>query len=76
MGYRTRSTSWGLTAWFEFYQGHLKRFDERLGRWKSFEDFLAFNIHVERLLLALGVVTWELPEGVWVEVLPGPERTS
>ena len=63
----------GLTAWFEFYRGHLERFDQRLGRWTTFEEFIAFNIHVERLLLAIGLLTWDVPEGVWVEVLPYPE---
>ena len=29
------------------------------GRWESFEEFLAFNRHVECLLLATGMILWE-----------------
>ena len=66
----------GLSGWFEFYGEHLRRFDQRLGRWSSFDELLAFNIHVERLLLAVGIVAWEGPEGVLVGGLPDPEPHS
>lgn len=64
----------GLTTWFNWYQRHLERFSKRLGQWASFDEFLAFNIHVERLLLAIGMFPWEGPEGLRVEVpckIPG-----
>ena len=63
----------GLSAWFQFYGDHLVRLDQRLGRWAAFDEFLALNVHVERLLFCVGVLTWEVPEGVWVRPLPHPE---
>jgi len=58
----------GLSAWFDVYYDDLARFHQRSGRWESFEEFLAFNIHVERLLMAVGMFAWEGPEGLRVEV--------
>lgn len=58
----------GLTAWFNWYQEHLEHFHHRLGRWESFEEFLDFNIHVERLLWAVGMFPWEGPEGLRIEI--------
>lgn len=58
----------GLTAWFNWYQEHLERFHRRLGRWESFDEFLDFNIHVERLLWAVGMFPWEGPEGLRIEI--------
>ena len=63
----------GLTAWFNWYQGHLERFHRRLGRWESFDEFLDFNIHVERLLWAVGMFPWEGPEGLRIEI---PQNTD
>ena len=60
----------GLTKWFNWYQGHLDRFHRRLGRWSSFGEFLAFNIHVERLLYLVGMFPWEGPEGLRIEIPP------
>ena len=59
-----------LTNWFDWYQDHHERFSRRMGHWESFDDFLAFNIHVERLLLAAGLFPWEASDGVRIEV-PG-----
>ena len=53
----------GLVSWFEVYEEHLESFYSRLGRWKSFDEFLAFNLHVERLLWSVSVFAWEDPEG-------------
>ena len=49
----------GLSRWFDVYQADLERFRRRLGRWESFEEFLAFNRHVERLLWGIGMIPWE-----------------
>ena len=59
-----------LTSWFEWYQDHHERFGRRMGQWESLDEFLAFNIHVERLLLAVGLFPWEASDGVMIEV-PG-----
>ena len=63
----------GLRAWFGVYFDDLARFHRRLGKWESFEEFLAFNIHAERLLLAVGMFAWEGPEGLRVEVPLGTD---
>ena len=49
----------GLGRWFDVYRADLERFRRRLGRWESFEEFLAFNRHVERLLWGIGMILWE-----------------
>lgn len=58
----------GLTNWFRMYQDQLADFYKRLGKWESFDEFLAFNIHVERLLWQLGMFPWEKPEGVQIDI--------
>lgn len=58
----------GLRGWFDVYFDDLARFHQRSGRWDSFDEFLAFNIHAERLLMAVGMFAWEGPEGLRVEV--------
>lgn len=58
----------GLTNWLEAYRVDLMKFHKQLGRWNSFDEFLAFNVHVERLLWQFGMFPWEKPEGIWVEV--------
>ena len=59
----------GLTNWMEAYRINLMQFHKQLGRWESFDEFLSFNVHVERLLWQFGMFPWEKPEGIWVEVL-------
>lgn len=49
----------GLGRWFDVYRADLERFRHRLGRWESFNEFLAFNRHVERLLWGVGMILWE-----------------
>ena len=66
----------GLRAWFDVYSVDLARFHHRSGWWESFEEFLAFNIHVERLLMTVGMFVWEAPEGVRVEVPLGTDLNS
>ena len=58
----------GLSTWFSGYQDHLERFHQRFGKWESFDEFLEFNIHAERLLYAAGMFPWETPEGVRIEI--------
>ena len=54
----------GLKNWLEMYRVDLERFYRRLGRWTSFDEFLAFNIHVERLFWQFGMFPWEASEGI------------
>lgn len=49
----------GLARWLDVYRADLERFRCRLGRWESFEEFLVFGRHVERLLWGLGMIVWE-----------------
>ena len=66
-----------LTNWLDWYQDHHERFGQRMGQWESFDDFLAFNIHVERLLLVVGLFPWEASDGVMIEVPSvAPGQTS
>ena len=58
----------GLTSWFEVYKEHLVSFFQRLGRWKSFDEFLEFNLHVERLLWSAGIFAWDSTEGLKMTV--------
>ena len=58
----------GLRDWLGVYFEDLERFRLRLGKWETFDEFLAFNIHVERLLLAVWMFAWEGPEGLFVKV--------
>ena len=60
----------GLVRWLDVYGEHLARFHRRLGRWESFDEFLAFNIHAERVLWSAGLFPWESPEGLQAEVAP------
>ena len=66
----------GLRNWLGVYGDHLARFHRRSGRWESFDEFLAFNIHVERLLLAVGMFAWEAPEGLRIEVPLGTDAEA
>lgn len=55
------------------FRDHLERVRVRLGRWDSFDEFLALNIHVERLMWQLGMLPWFDPEGIRVEVPLGTD---
>ena len=66
----------GLRAWFGVYFDDLARFHQRSGRWDSFNEFLAFNIHAERLLMAVGMFAWEGPDGLRVEVPLGTDMEA
>ena len=66
----------GLTNWLEVYRNDLEKFYRKLGRWNSFDEFLALNIHVERLLWQLGMIPWLTREGVWVEISLGTDSVA
>ena len=66
----------GLTNWLEAYRVDLLQFHKQLGRWESFDEFLSFDVHVERLLWQFGMFPWEKPEGIWVEVPVGTDSAS
>ncbi|MEJ7926699.1 hypothetical protein WG908_08025 [Sphingobium sp. AN641] len=57
-----------LSYWLAAYGRDLEKFYARIGAWRSVQDFLAFNRHVERLLWSVGVFPWQTPEGLRVEV--------
>lgn len=66
----------GLRNWFTIFRDRLERLRMRMGLWESFDDFLALNVHVERLMWQLGLLPWEGPEGIRVEVPLGTDITA
>lgn len=54
----------GLTRWLPVFQADLRKLRQRLGQWESFDEFLRFNRHVERVLWHFGIFPWQTPEGV------------
>ena len=66
----------GLANWLDVYWADLERFRGRLGQWESFGEFLAFNVHVERLLWQLGIVPWESSKGIRVEIPIGTDAAA
>ena len=58
----------GLKNWLSMYKDDLERFHRQLGRWASFQDFLFFTLHVERLFWQFGMFPWEGPGGIRVEI--------
>ena len=66
----------GLQNWLEMYRVDLERFYNRLGRWESFDEFLFFNVHVERLLWQLGILPWEGTEGIRIEIPLGTDAAT
>lgn len=66
----------GLQHWFPIFQDRLERLRMRFGHWDSFDEFLALNIHVERLMWQLGILPWFGPEGLRVEVPLGTDMAA
>lgn len=66
----------GLQHWFPIFRDRLERLRVRLGHWDSFDEFLALNIHVERLMWQLGMLPWFGPEGLRVEVPLGTDMAA
>ncbi|HEY3799096.1 MAG TPA: hypothetical protein VGL58_12135 [Caulobacteraceae bacterium] len=52
-----------LRLWLETFRRDLERFWNRRGAWETFDEFLLFNRHVERLLWQFGIFPWHPPEG-------------
>ena len=63
----------GLQHWFPIYRDRLERLRMRMGLWESFDEFLALDVHVERLMWQLGMLPWEGSEGMRVEVPLGTD---
>ena len=63
----------GLTKWFNTYERDLERFRSQLGHWTSFDEFMAFNIHVERLLWHVGIVPSEDGGRLCIDVFMGAD---
>jgi hypothetical protein len=53
----------GLLGWFAQFRRDLASFCDRIGRWESFVEFLAFNRHVERVVWQFGLVPFETANG-------------
>lgn len=52
----------GLKAWLTTYQADLRTFREQVGGWKTRDDFVRFNRHVERILWQFGIFPWRKPD--------------
>jgi hypothetical protein len=63
----------GLQQWFPIFRDRLERLRMRLGRWESFDEFLALNVHVERLMWQLGMLPWHGPQGIRIEIPLGTD---
>lgn len=58
-----------LVYWFDLYRADLEAFWERREAWESFDEFLAFNLHVDRLLWPHGLIFSRTEEGhSWLHV--------
>lgn len=66
----------GLAAWLPRYQADLEAVRTRLGRWQSFDEFLALTLHVERLMWQLGIIPWTSGEGLRVAVPLGTDAEA
>ena len=60
-----------LTNWFRTYADNLEQFRNRLGQWASFDEFTAFNTHVERLLWHVGIIPSEGSKGILINIFSG-----
>lgn len=62
-----------LKNWLPRYAADLETYRLRYGKWQSFDEFLALNVHVERLMWQLGMIPWANENGVRVEVPIGTD---
>ncbi|QQN66752.1 hypothetical protein JIR23_14225 [Bradyrhizobium diazoefficiens] len=53
----------GLRDWITLFDTDLSRLWDRRGNWVSFDEFLALNRHVERLLWQFGLFPWRTEDG-------------
>jgi len=59
----------GLRSWIEFFRADLAFIWDRRGEWRSIDEFLLLNRHVERLLWQFGLFPRKSPDGkIWVHV--------
>lgn len=54
----------GLLQWFELLRRELGAFWDRRGEWQEFDEFLALNQHVDRLLWPYGIYFTRTPDGM------------
>lgn len=66
----------GLQSWLPRFANDLEAHRQRLGRWRSFDEYLAFNVHVERLMWQLGMIPWDTGAGLRVEVPLGTDAEA
>ena len=59
----TELDSLGLMLWFDRYRSDLRTLWDRRGEWASLEEFLAFGLHVERLLWPFCLFLWQTADG-------------
>jgi len=58
----------GLSNWIVTFEADLQRFYARVGQWESFDEFLAFNRHAERMLWLMGLFPWDDESEARIEV--------
>jgi hypothetical protein len=67
----------GLRAWIDVLRRNLAGLFERRGEWKSMQEFLALNRHIERVLWQFGVFPWRNDQGeVRVEIPLGTDAAQ
>jgi len=67
----------GLRAWIDVFRHDLAGLFERRGEWKSVQEFLALNRHIERVLWQFGVFPWRNDQGeVRVEIPLGTDAVQ
>lgn len=66
----------GLQFWLPRFASDLEAHRQRLGVWRSFDEYLAFNVHVERLMWQLGMIPWDTGAGLRVEVPLGTDAEA
>lgn len=60
----------GLGKWFVLFHNDLRNLWDRRGRWVSFQEQLALNHHVERILMLFGILPWETDSGRMYVTVP------
>lgn len=59
-----------LTEWAQRYAFELRQLWKSFGRWKSFDEFIDINVHVERLMWRHGLFSWPEGGGAHITVMP------
>lgn len=63
----------GLQLWLPIFHEQLESLRLRLGRWESFDEFLALDVNVERLMWQFGLIPWLGQEGVSIAIPLGTD---